>query len=299
MAKTKSAPVKENGKNTKTVQKSSSVDELSALAASNREMEAIERAKAGSNLSFISLATPRSTALDKNAPSFIKGAKPFDYVIPGKKINLGAKLDATILGMFKVYSEVTPKRKEGEMAKTIQFWMPDDAIQFPIMMGSYFDRELPSGNLLQPGHWVFLYLHDHPEIDDGLISFRSVGNTFYKELEKLVKAESEVCTELRFSITYREKYNDSYKKTDYYPKFELTGHNYKYVDGKVTKTKDSKVDKDELKEILSRSNQLQQDYQNMRMVFKKNLTALIGSSKPALPAGKTGYAKEEDEAVNF
>jgi hypothetical protein len=194
----------------------SSTDELSALALANKELEDEQRAQTGSQNSFITLVKASSGILDKNGPAFIKGVKHLDYAIPSKKLRLGGKLDATILGMFKVYAEVKRKEKDSEMPATVGFWMPEQAMQFEIIPGSIFDRELPSGNILQPVHWIFVYLHDFPDIDDGLIAFRSKGNSIYAALGKTVKAESTVCTELRFEISSQGIYNEKYKKTDYY-----------------------------------------------------------------------------------
>ena len=277
-------------------------DELSALALVNKEMEDVERAKSGSQNSFIALTTKLSKALDKNHANYIKGLKELDYAIVSKKLRLGPELDATILGMFKLYTQVAKRESKKEMPKTIGFWMPEDAAQFPTAPGSPFIRELPDGSTLEPVHWVFLYLHDYPDVEDGLIAFRSVGNSIYSELQKKVKAESSVVTELRFKISHQEKYNNEYDKTDYYPKFEIVGRNYKLTDdNKVIKTKDSDLDAETLKDILLRSKKVHVDYAQMRLVAKRNVEALTGPApRAALPAGKGGYEDaSEDEAVNF
>jgi len=108
-------------------------------------------------------------------------------------------------------------------------------------------------------------------------------------------------TELRFKITHQAIVNDKYKKTDYYPKFEIVGRNYKVgKDGKVLKSKDSDLDAATLKEILTRSHELFEDYSKLKLVGKQNVQALLGTSgRPALPAGDTEYEDEKDEAVNF
>jgi hypothetical protein len=230
------------------------------------------------------------------------GVKPLEYVIVSKKLKLGKKLDATILGMFKVYAETKPGATDKEMATTVGFWMPDDAANFDQIPGTIGERMLPSGNILVPTHWVFLYLHDHPEIEDGLIAFRSKGNKIYAQLEKMVKAESSVCTELRFEISNQDIYNENFKKTDYYPKFEVTGHNFKLTeDNKIVKTKDGNVDGETIKELLTRSQKIFADYKQMKLVAKKNVQAIAGPEpRRALPAGKSSsYEDEEDEAVNF
>jgi hypothetical protein len=277
-------------------------DELSALALANKEMEDVERAKSGSQNSFITLVKANSGIVDKNNPAFIKGVKPMDYVIASKGLRLGPELDVTILGMFKLYAQTAKKEKEKDMPKTIGFWMPEDAVQFPAAPGSPFIRELPDGSTLEPVHWVYAYLHDFPEIEDGLIAFRSVGNSIYAELQKRVKAESRIVTELRFKVTHQDRYNKNYEKTDYYPKFEVVGRNYKLTDDdKVIKTKDSDLDAETLKEILLRSKQAHENYMHGRLVAKRDVAALAGPEpRKALPAGQDAYEDDdEDGAVSF
>jgi hypothetical protein len=249
-------------------------DELSALALAGKELEDEQRAQTGSQNSFITLVKANGQVLDKNNPAFMKGVKALDYVIASKKLKLGSKLDATVLGMFKVYAEVKKGDSGDEMPKTVAFWMPEQAVQFDIAPGSIFDRELPNGNVLQPVHWVFVYLHDFPDIDDGIVAFRSKGNSIYAALQKTIKAESAVCTELRFEISSQDIYNEKYKKTDYYPKFEITGRNYRLAeDGKVVIGKGSGLDKETLKTILCRAKDVQSGYKEMKMVAKRDIEA--------------------------
>jgi hypothetical protein len=188
------------------------------------------------------------------------------------------------------------------MATTVAFWLPDQAMQFDIAEGSLFDRELPNGNVLQPVHWVFVYLHDFPDVDDGIIAFRSKGNSIYATLQKLIKAESAVCTELRFEVTSQDIYSEKYRKTDYYPKFEIVGRNYTLTaDEKVVLDKQSGLDRETLKEILSRAKDIQSSYKEMKLVTKRNIESLTGSApRKALPAGQADYAEDaEDGNVQF
>jgi hypothetical protein len=207
--------------------------------------------------------------------------------------------------MFKLYAETAKKEKENDMAPTVGFWMPDDAMQIPLQ--GIFDRPLPNGNVLKPVHWVYVYLHDNPDIEDGMLAFRSTGNSVYAALEKLIKSESSICTELRFTVTKQAIKNETYKTTNYYPKFEISGRNFKMDEnGKVLPVKGG-LKADEIKEILKRSNKVQKDYAEMKLVAKKNnIQALIGSGqgRPALAAGKGGKAAypdddDEDEEQNF
>jgi hypothetical protein len=279
---------------------SSAGDELSALAAQNKELEDSERAKTGSQNSFITLVQGNSGILLPDDSAYIKGVKLHDYVISSKKLRLGATLDVTILGMFKLYAETAKKVKETDMAPTVGFWMPEDAMQVPIQ--GIFDRPLPSGNVLQPVHWVYVYLHGHPDITDGMIAFRSTGNSVYTALEKLIKSESSICTELRFTVTKQAIKNETYKTTNYYPKFEIAGRNFKMDENRNVLPVKGGLKADEIKEILIRSNKVQKDYADMKLVAKKNnIAALIGSpqGKLALPAGKGAYKEDEDEDENL
>jgi hypothetical protein len=288
------AAVAERPARTKTVTKAKGAggtDDLSAIVNRTKSLEDQERARTGSQLSWITLVQGNSRILQPDEAEYIKGVKMHDYVIPSRKLRIGPSIDATIVGMFKLYAEVTRKESEGDMAQTVSFWHPDDAEQIPTE--GNFDRPLSNGNVLQPVHWVFLYLHDYPDIEDGLISFRSVGNSFYTALAKSVKTESAICPMLRWEITKQAVKNEKYRTTNYYPKFELSGRNFEYVDGKVTKTKGGLSDA-VLSEVLNRYNKLYEDYHGMRLISKHNPAALI--SAPAKAAtGKGRYADEEDE----
>jgi hypothetical protein len=305
MNRTSTTTASKKGETTKARRASSTtttggIDELSALALAGKELEDEQRALTGSQNSFITLVKTNGQVLDKNNPAFMKGVRALDYVISSKKLKLGAKLDATVLGMFKVYAEVKKGETDHDMPKTVSFWMPEQAVQYEIASGSLFDRELPNGNVLQPVHWVFVYLHDFPEVDDGIIAFRSKGNSIYADLQKLIKAESSACTELRFAVSNQSLYSEKYRKTDYYPKFEITGRNYTLTeDGKVVLDRQSDVDRGTLKEILSRYKELYESYKAMRMVAKRNIEALTGPApRKALPAGQDAYTEDDDEGGN-
>jgi hypothetical protein len=285
----------EKSASTKTT--TSSLDELTALAMEGKVLEDERRAETGSQNSFVTLVKANSKVLDPNHSTYMKGVKAMDYVITSKKLKLGAKLDITILGLFKVYAEVKPGETTKEMPKTVGFWPPEQAIQFPMKQGEIFDRELPNGNILQPVHWVFVYLHDFPDIDDAIIAFRSVGNKIYTEQQKFIKNESSICTELRFEVSHQDIFNKNYDKTDYYPKFTLKGRNYKITpSGTMVLDKATGISKEELKEILTRAKTIQEDYKNMRMVAAHNIQQLTGPApRPALPAGKDSYEEEEED----
>jgi hypothetical protein len=273
--------------------KGDELDQLSAMAASSKAREDELRAQEGSSNSFITLAQGNTGVLKPDNAAHIKGAKMYDYVIAKSKLRLGASLDLTVLGLFKLYTEQAKKQKETDLPKTVAFWLPEDAEQIPLLPGSNFARQLPNGNTLIPTHWVFVYLHKHPEIEDALLPFQSIGNQVYKDLQKEIAAQSAVCTELRFTVT-KQPIESKDHEAWYYPKFEVSGRNFDYKDGKVALLKGG-LPKDELAEVLRRGQALHEEYAAKRMVSKKNLAAIVGvNPRPAL-AAPGGYAEEEDE----
>jgi hypothetical protein len=271
---------------------------LSELAAEVQGLENVERAKSGSNLSWITLVQGNTGILKPADPMYIKGAKMLDYVIPSKKLRLGQALDATVLAMFKLYEQRAPKRGDG-ISPTVGFWLPEDAEQIP--QSGIFERQLANGDLLYPTHWVFLYLHQFPEEENVLLSFRSVGNAIYKDLEKLLKAETTLWSEARLTITNQSRRNDEHKTTNYYPDFEIDGRNFSYADGKVSPVKGGLSAK-EIETVLTRSKQLQEDYAKAALVSRRNnVAALIGgASQTALPGAAASYEDDdEDGDVTF
>jgi hypothetical protein len=196
---------------------------------------------------------------------------------------------------------VVASENKDEMAKTVAFWMPDQAMQFEIAPGSIFDRALPNGNMLQPVHWVFVYLHDFPDVEDGIVAFRSKGNSICADVQKLVKAESSVCTELRFEVSSQGIYNEKRQQTDYYPKFEIAGRNYTFTsDNKIVLDKSSGIDLGTLKEILARAKELHASYKTMKLVAKRNIEALTGPApRKALPNSNAEYVEDEESGAEI
>ena len=273
--------------------------DLNALIAQAAQAEAVIRSESGSNLQWLKILDPSANELVEGDTAFIKGAKARDYVIASSKTRLGQKLDATIIGMFKVFAEVKPAANKSEMPKTVAYWHPTDAMQVPLE-GS-FDRPLNNGNVLQPVPWVFLYLHDHPEIEGVVLSFRSTGNKFYNELEKLVKANSRIVPELRFDISTQAVKNETYNKTYYYPKFEIQEQrNCAYTPEEGLKAVKGGLDKETLAEVLQRYGEVYKAFSEYTLVAKRqNISALLPGANARSVAEITEDDDDSGEAVRF
>lgn len=229
----------------------------------------------GSSLSWITGPLGGdSEILEPTSSSHIKGAAKNGYVITNKKLNLGTSFNAIVIGMFKVFAEQTVPKSDKEMSKTVSYWLPEDAMEIPTGDNN-FDRPLANGNVLKPVHWVFLYLPDHPELEGVVMSFRSTGNKFYTELEKVVKASSKMCPELLFTVSSQPLKNETYNKTYYYPKFELQEQrNFTFSgEGDAVSIKSVKggLASDELKEVLTRYSDVYNSFVNQKTIVAKKV----------------------------
>ena len=216
--------------------------------------------------------------------------------------------------MFKLYAEKQPapsiKGKSSEMDKTVGFWLPDDAEQVPLAEGDNFRRELKNGNYLQPMHWLFVHLHEFPELKDALIPFQSKGNADYTKIVKLVKANSSLATELVIDLKCVGELNVEFNKTYYYVRdIEVVGKNFDFdaETGKVSLIKGG-MPGDEVKELLLLSGKMMQEYAQAKLVSRKSpqqlLTYVGGAGAPiphkGLPGSSSGgYAEDEGETPNF
>ena len=270
-------------------------DGLMAAVAQAAQAEAGVRAQSGSNLTWLTLVDPTSNILVEGEPNFIKGAKPRDYVITNRKLRLGQTLDATVIGMFKVYAEVEPAAVKGEMDKTVGYWHPTDAEQIPLE--GNFDRPLSNGHVLKPVHWVFLYLHNNPDIEGLVLSFRSTGNKIYSQLEKIVKANSTIVPELRFPIGSQGIKAEKFNRTYFYPKFDLQEvKNFQFSSENGVQRVKGGLEGEELETVLTRYADLYKAFNEYILVSKRgNISGLLpgAASKTA-----TEIVEEENDGEN-
>ena len=248
--------------------------DLNTLIAQAAQAEAVIRAESGSNLMWVKILDPSSNELVEEDAAYIKGAKARDFVISASKLRLGQKVDCTVIGMFKVFAEVEAGQN-GDMPKTVGYWHPADAMQVPLE--GAFNRPLANGHTLQPVHWVFLYLHDHPELEGVVLSFRSAGNKYYTDLEKLVKANSKIVPELRFTLTAQAVKNKKYSKTYLYPKFDIQEQrNCAYTPEEGLKSVKGGLDKETLAEVLKRYGEVYKAFNEYTLVSRRqNIQALL------------------------
>lgn len=300
------APVPAKAK-AKAAEDNVNLDDLSALAAETQEQEEVIRAQSGSNLNWMKTIIGGSPFLQKRGSEYIEGASEGDIMLPGVH-EAFESVTGTILAMVKVYSEKKPAptkedgKKDG-MDATVSFWMPEDAEQVPTKEGSNFIRELSNGNYLQPMHWILFRSDEHPEIKDLIIPFQSKGNSYYADINKMVKKSSTIATELKVRIFTDGVWDKDYNKYNYYYKAEIVGKNFEFD----PETKKISVIKGgmkpaEIAEVLSLSKNAQADYNAAKMVTKRapaQISASIGTTvapRKGLPAAGGGGYEADDSA---
>ena len=270
-------------------------DDLSALAGATKALEDERRAESGGSGTWMRLLNTGADEITKGTTKHIKGAEAGDYYIAEKNLLL-KEPEMTVLGVFKVFAEKKPGKKKDqgadrdEMDTTVSFWHPVDAEQIPLKAGDNFRRELRNGNYLQPMHWMFVYIHDHPELKDVLIPFQSIGNGYCNDIMKIIKKTSAISTEIRFKFSSVGERNEEWNKTYFYPVATEAGRNFHFNTdtGKLELIPKTGLKADEVREILTRAKEAQENYASFKSVSKRSepqLLAAAGPAQAALPAG--------------
>jgi hypothetical protein len=230
---------------------------LAAKANAAKELDQATRSADGVNVNYISLCQQLTKALDEEEDQlFIPGLKQKDFFIQGKKLILGKSFRAVPLAFLTVYTEYSGP---GQSGKFLGLWHKDDALKYPLCIGHFFNRELPSGHELRPAHWVMVYLPDYPEIDKAVITFKSTGNKVAKAWNKDVDARGASC-QLVYNVGSHIVTNDRKEKwSEILPEFE----------GFVYTTDPFKIEEDFAETVINLSLEYNGQYQKGILVPRK------------------------------
>ena len=248
MAKTKETKTTKATKETKAVKAPSAdlEDKLNRVANADQAV----RAEDGANVLFISLCQSQAKALDEDDVKLhIPGLKVKDFYIQSKKLKLGNRLRVVPLAFLTVYNEFSGP---GMDAKFVGIWHKEDALQHPLCIGHFFNRELPNGNELRPVKWVMLYLPDFPELDKTVITFKSTGNKIAKEWAKDIENNGGVSCQLIYELTAKGVSNDKGKWVEV--QFENVGKVYEAHNGKT------RLLEEFAEEVIDKSLELNESY---------------------------------------
>ena len=253
-------------------------EELAQLVAQNSKLQEQEMADGGVQPDYIVLAKPATKALKKSEKElYIPELHIDDFFIQKDKKVLGDRLVVVPLMFMTVYNE---KDGTGRDAKFLGKWTQEQATQFPLLEGSYFDRVLPNGHVLSASKWVVVEVLDADFINDGkdvkinghkdlkfaVIAYKSTGSRIWKAWKEDARKRSGASATLVYTL-----FSDTYEND----KGDWTDINFAYTANLLEKSKT------EAFYCLKKSNELREAYSKSLLIGKHNIEALTASRAQA------------------
>ena len=247
-------------------------DELAGLVAQNSKLQEKENAGEGVKADYLLLAKPNTKALQRSQKDlYIQGLQIGDIFLQKDKKVLGTELKVVPLAFLTLYQE---KESAAKDANFFGMWNKEQALQFPVADGSYFNRQLPNGHILVPVNWVMVTVIGHHEIENAVIAFKSTGSRIWKKWKEDAKQRSSASATLVYKI-FEESYNNE--------QFDWTDFGFAY-DSSLLET-----DKAEAVYCLKKSNAIRESYEKTTLIGNHDIASLI--------APKTATAMIEDASA--
>lgn len=194
-------------------------EELASLMEEGKKHQDAENAGDGVKADYILLAKSGTKALKKSqADLYIEGLKVGDFFLQKEKKVLGEKLRVVPLAFITLYQEKADDSKDADF---FGVWNKEQAESYPLVDGSYYDRQLPNGHILQPVNWVMVEVLGHPEIENGVIAYKKTGSRIWRKWKEDAKPRSATSATLIYEISEMEVSNTDNSWTDI--KFEYAG----------------------------------------------------------------------------
>ena len=236
-------------------------EELAQLMAEGKKHQDAENSGDGVKADYILLAKTGTKALKKSqADLYIAGLAIGDFFLQKEKKVLGDKLKVVPLAFITLYQE---KESRDMNARFFGTWNKTQAESFQLVDGSYFDRQLPNGHILQPVNWVCVEVLGHPEIENAVITYKSTGSRLWRKWKEDAKPRSQTSATLIYEISELEVSND---------KNEWTDIGFNYV-GSLLET-----DKAMAVKCLKKSNAIREAYENKTLV-SDHVVASVSDTK--------------------
>lgn len=224
-------------------------EELATLMAEGKKLQDTENAGDGVKADYILLAKSGTKALKKTQTDlYIKGLKIGDFFLQKEKKILGDKLRVVPLAFVTLYQEKASADKD---AQFFGIWNKEQAETYELVDGSYYDRQLPNGHILQPVNWVMVEVLGHPELENAVIAYKSTGSRIWRKWKEDAKPRSKTSATLIYEISEMEVSNDKNDWTD-------IGFNFS---GNLLEE-----DKTMAFKCLKKSNAIRESYQNHLLV---------------------------------
>lgn len=187
-------------------------EELASLMAEGKKHQEAENAGDGVKADYILLAKAGTKALKKTqAELYIEGLKIGDFFLQKEKKVLGDTLRVVPLAFITLYQE---KESEATDSDFYGVWNKEQAEKFPLVDGSYYNRQLDNGHILMPINWVMIEVLGHPEIENGVIAYKKTGSRIWRKWKDDAKPRSQTCATLIYEISAIDVANDKNDWTD-------------------------------------------------------------------------------------
>ena len=232
-------------------------EELAGLVAQNTKLQEKEAEGEGVKADYLLLAKPNTKALQRSQKDlYIQGLQIGDIFLQKDKKVLGAELKVVPLAFITLYQE---KESVAKDAKFFGLWNKEQAVEFPVAEGSYFNRQLPNGHILVPVNWVMVTVIGHHEIEKAVIAFKSTGSRIWKKWKEDAKERSGSSATLVYKI-HEEAYNND--------KYDWTDFGFEYVESLL------ETDKAEAVYCLKKSNAIRESYEKHALVGNHDVASL-------------------------
>lgn len=187
-------------------------EELAVLMSKSAELQTQENASDGVKADYILLAKQGTKALVKSRKDlYIQGLAIGDFFLQKDKINLGDSLKVVPLAFITLYQE---KDGTGRDANFFGVMNKEQAANYPSVEGAPYNKQLPNGHILCPVNWVMVEVVGHPEIENGVIAYKSTGSRIWRQWKEDAKNRSSSSATLVYSLTEELQKNDDYEWTD-------------------------------------------------------------------------------------
>lgn len=224
-------------------------DELNALIEQNSKLQEKENDGDSVKADYLLLAKDGCKALKKKETElYIEGLEEGDIYIQKDKINLGRKLKVIPLAFVTLYNEQSGTGKDSQFFGR---WNKEQALQFDLVEGNNFNRQLPNGHILVPVSWVMVEVLGHKEIENAVIAFKSTGSRIWRKWKEDAKNRSSSSATLIYEIKEAEYENADYEWTDF---------GFEYVGSLLEK------DKNEAVFCLKKSNAIREAYEKNTLI---------------------------------
>jgi hypothetical protein len=244
----------------------------------NSRLQQKESEGEGVKADYILLAKPATKALSRaNKDLYIKGLSIGDIFIQKSQTVFGPELEVVPLAFITLYNERESTDKD---SRFFGVWNKEQACQYPVADGSYFNRQLPNGHLLIPVNWVMVSIIGHHEVENAVIAFKSTGSRIWKKWKEDAKERSSSSATLVYKIFEVACNNDKYDWTDF---------GFEYVRNLL------ETDKAEALYCLRKSNAIRESYEKHTLIGDHDMKAVASQKVTAYISDASSVEDASDE----